>query len=160
MILVCALMPVGGAIISSPGLAQGCVDYGEYMHWVGGAPIPFPSISFAVAVEDGYAYVAAQDSGLLIFDVSDPSAPVLAASVDTPGLAMGVAVAASRAYVADDAAGLQVIDVSSPTSPSLMGVVNTPGRAWDVAISGSHAYVADRLGGLQVVDLSSLAIVG
>ena len=67
-----------------------------------------------MAVSGGYAYVAADNAGLRVIDVSTPAVPVEVGSVSTPGFALGVAVSGDYAYVAARGAGLRVIDVSAP----------------------------------------------
>ena len=62
-----------------------------------------------VAVSGTVAYVANDESGIQIIDVSNPSAPVLLSVFDTSGEAWGVSVSDSLAYVADRGGGLKVI---------------------------------------------------
>jgi hypothetical protein len=62
-----------------------------------------------VTVAGNYAYVADDDSGLRIVDVSNPAAPSEAGFYDTPGYAWGVAVAGNTAYVADSDGGLVIL---------------------------------------------------
>ncbi len=87
--------------------AQGCVDYADYIHWVGS--VDTPDRAYGVVVAGSYAYVADYYSGLQVIDISDPTSPWIVGSVDTPGSAYGVAVAGSYAYVADCYSGLQVL---------------------------------------------------
>ena len=54
-----------------------------------------------VAVSGNYAYVADDESGLRVIDITNPSSPFEAGYYDTPGYASGVAVAGNYAYVAD-----------------------------------------------------------
>ena len=54
------------------------------------------------------AYVADDDAGLQIIDVSNPASPVRLGGYDTSGYAWGVAVAGNRIYVADYEKGLKV----------------------------------------------------
>jgi hypothetical protein len=81
-------------------------------------------------------------SGLDIYDVTIPSAPVRRASFRTPGGALGIALAGSRAYVADGSAGLQVLDLSDPGIPAIAGSYATASAAIDVAARGSLVYLA------------------
>ena len=127
-----------------------CIDYGSYLHWMGG--LDTLSDAQDVAISGSHAYVADWDAGLQVIDIADPASPQLVGGVDTPGYAYGVAISGSHAYVADGPpGGLQVIDITAPASPQLVGSVDTPGAACGVAISGSHAYVVDRGAGLQVL---------
>ena len=52
-----------------------------------------PGAVSGVAVAGDYAYVADQDSGLRIVDISNPATPSETGFCDTPGSAYGVAVA-------------------------------------------------------------------
>jgi hypothetical protein len=109
---------------------------------------------YDVFVKDNYAYCAS-GSGLLIFDVSNPSNPQLVGKLLLPDIAHGVYVSGNYAYVADFGAGLRVIDVSNPTNPREVGYFKTSGWAFDVYVSGNYAYVADRWAGLRVIDVSN-----
>ncbi len=113
-----------------------------------------PDYADDIVIEGDHAFVADEATGLLVFDISDPSAPSLAGSYDTAGIARSVEVAGDYAIVADDHAGIVAIDISDPSNPSLLGTYNTPGFAYDVAISGDMAFVADDTEGLQIIDIS------
>jgi hypothetical protein len=113
-----------------------------------------PDNAQRVRVDGDHAFVADYTSGLLVIDISDPTAPTLVGSYDTPGNAKDVFVAGDHAYVADDTYGLQVIDISDPTTPALAGSYDTPGNAWGVFVEGDYAYVGDYTFGLQVIDIS------
>jgi len=124
----------------------------EGYDWPGWCPCGH---AYDVAFSDGYAYVAqeswAEGFGLRVIDVSDPTAPVQVALVETPGEALGVAVSDGYAYVADGGSGLRVFDVSAPSAPIEVGSYDTPGTAWDVAVAGAYAYVADEEAGLEIL---------
>jgi hypothetical protein len=83
--------------------------------------------AMAVAVSGNYAYVANDESGLKVIDVSNPDSPRVVASYDTLGFAWGVTVSGNYAYEADSGAGLQIIDISDPTHPQYAGGYNTTG---------------------------------
>jgi hypothetical protein len=132
-----------------------CINYADYLHWVGSADTP--GTAYGVAVSGTYAYVA-DGSSLQVIDISDPQNPGVLGSVATPGNAWAVAVSGSYVYVADDDYGLQVVDISNPASPQIVGAADTPNFAYGVAVSGGHAYVADAASGLQVIDISNPTI--
>ena len=110
-----------------------------------------------VAVIGDYAYVVGYligvDSGMLVIDVSDPTAPVTVGFYDTIW-PMRVAVAGTHAYVADHETGLRIVDVSNPAEPVEVGSYDTLGPAAAVAVAGSYAYVADVGYGLRVINIS------
>ncbi len=138
----------GGLGVRSAG--ADCIDYGDYLHWVGGVETPVRALG--VAVVGTHAYVTLGSYGLRVIDITNPESPWIVGGVNTPGVAFGVAVSGAYAYVADYGSGLQVIDISSPASPQIVGSVDTPGAAFGVAVSGTHAYVADSTG-LQVIEV-------
>jgi len=90
-------------LVPSLAASQDCIDYEDYLHWVGG--VDTPTDAYGVAVAGNYAYVAAGEfGGLQVIDVTDPANPQLVGSVATPAVAWDVAVAGSYAYVADGCA--------------------------------------------------------
>jgi hypothetical protein len=113
-----------------------------------GKTTPLTGIVSGVALAGGYAYVATEDAGLWVVDVSSLAA---VGSYDTPGWAYGVAVAGGYAYVADGHAGLRVVNVSDPAHPTEVGFYDTPDVAFGVAVAAKDAYVANRSAGLLVL---------
>lgn len=106
----------------------------------------------AVSVSGEYAYIANRTIGVQVVNVSEPSNPILVASVETPD-ASGIDVFGDYAYLADGYIGLHVIDITNPESPTLVGAVDTPEDAIGVAAKGNYAYVADGSSGLQIAPL-------
>jgi hypothetical protein len=96
-----------------------------------------------VALAGNYAYVADYESGLRIFDASNPTAPVEVGFYDTSGFAEAVTVVGSYAYVADGFNGLRIINITNSAAPTEVGSINTFAYARDVAVVGSYAYVAN-----------------
>jgi hypothetical protein len=60
----------------------------------------------AVAIQNGYAFVAAEAAGLVVIDVTNPANPQPVGGYDTSGYAYDVAVSGNYAYVADYDGGL------------------------------------------------------
>jgi len=98
-----------------------------------------------VVVVGSLAYIATEESGLQIVDVSNPEDPeIVGYWIDNPGLAYGVAVSGDYAYVADYESGLRVINVADPEHPQEVGYYDTPGGALGIALSEDGLiYVAD-----------------
>jgi hypothetical protein len=111
----------------------------------------------SVQVVGDLAYLAIGAGGLVIFDISNPAAPVRLGGLDTSGFATGVQVVGNLAYVADNDAGLQILDVSNPAAPVRRGGFDTSGSAQGVQVVGNLAYVADGGSGLQILDVSNPA---
>ncbi|MEZ4734723.1 MAG: C13 family peptidase [Caldilineaceae bacterium] len=124
-----------------------------------GKTAPLPETVTGIFVNHQIAYVTASSAGLYLFDVSDPTMPLLIGYFDTPGHAYGISVAGQYAYVADGGSGLRVVDVSDPAAPTEIGALITPRDAQDVQVVGQIAYVTDSWSGsgLRVVDVSNPA---
>jgi hypothetical protein len=78
-----------------------------------------------------------QSSGVQVYDVSNPTAPIRVSTFRTVGRALRVVMRGAIAYVADGTQGLQLIDLSDPAHPSEIASFSTPGPARDVAVSDS-----------------------
>jgi len=139
-----------GMALSSTAHATDCIDYSEFIHWLGA--VDTPRESMGVTMEGHLAYVADSFS-LQIMDISNPHHPTIIGAVDTPGgFAQRVAVSGDYAYLAN--VRLDVIDVSNPSAPSIVASLDTPGAVYDVAVAGQYVYVADYASGFRVVDVS------
>ena len=85
---------------------------------------------FDVAVSDGYAYIAASDSGLVVLDVRDPESPEEVARLEIPGKAVHVLNAGDLAYIMGVSFtggstidsfrhSVYIVDISDPLAPEL-----------------------------------------
>lgn len=104
---------------------------------------------------DGLACGAYGATGFRVFDVSNPSAPVLRASRPSGGQAHDVDLSGNYAYLANGSSGLTVVDLSSPTAPVVVTSLALPGEAHGIEIDGARAYVTEWGEGLQVIDIST-----
>ena len=84
-----------------------------------------------VAVSDGYAYIAAADSGLVVLDVTTPESTEEVARLEIPGKAIRVLNAGDLAYVMGVSFtgvstvksfcySVHIVDVSNPLAPELI----------------------------------------
>ena len=112
-----------------------------------------------IQVVGSHAYVAAEDAGFVVADVSNPAHPVRLSSL--AAWPRGVHVVGNYAYLADDVADLLILDISNPANPVRVSDISTGGTANEVQVvgrlSGNVAYVADGNLGLQIVDVSDPA---
>jgi hypothetical protein len=112
-----------------------------------------PGCAVDIAVAGAHAYIANEDVGLVIIDVSTPF-PMVRGIENTPGRVLRVAVKEPLVFLADEVNGLRIVNASDPTAPFTLKVVPVPGAARDVAVSGDIVAVAAREGKLQLVDVS------
>lgn len=103
----------------------------------------------AVETARSYAYVADQNAGLRVVDLSDPDTLRIVGTADTPDRAMDVSIYGDLAFVADRYAGIRVIDVSDPFRPREIGFWDSDQEAVQVQFRDGHLYVGDRQNGLR-----------
>jgi hypothetical protein len=111
--------------------------------------------AFGIAVSGNYAFLANNDDGVRIYDISNPSAPVSIGHVNDGGRAFGVAVSSNYLYLANHEDGLRIYDVSTPSNPINIGHIYNGGQADGLALAGSLVFVANDSDGLRVYDAST-----
>jgi len=155
----------GYAFLASGAAGLSVVDVTNLAQPVLVAQLATPASANDVRVSGSVAYVA-QDSGLLLVDVTDPAHPARLGSLPLPGgrqvrLAVG---GAGLVYLADLTFGLRVVDATNPMQPVAVGALALPGTPRAVSLggtgqggygmAGSYAVVACGDGGVAVVDVS------
>jgi len=131
----------------------------------------FNTGSAIVRVQDGYAYLGAMESGVVILDVNEPDdiSFVSAFQPDTawPGIvsyppnARGMALKGDTLFLAYDAGGIRAIDVSDKSAPFEIGhyvnpqqPANTADAYNNLRLVGDLCFVATDFCGFEVVDIS------
>jgi hypothetical protein len=153
------------AFLASGGAGLSVVDVTNLAQPVLAVQLATPASANDVRIAGAVAYVA-DDGGLLLVDVTDPTHPVRLGSLRFPGgkqvrLAVG---GAGLVYLADWTFGLRVVDASNPMQPVQVGSLPLPGTPRAVSLggtglggfglAGSLAVVACGDGGVAVVDVS------
>lgn len=113
----------------------------------------------AVAVANGYAYVADDEMGLAVLDarVRILGAVKVVSAADTPGNAKGIAISGDHAYIADGKNGLVVMRIDGGNAPVPVGGLVLAGDSRAIEIRGSYAFIAAQDGGVHIVDISNPA---
>ncbi len=107
-----------------------------------------------------YAYVADQDQGLRVIDVSNPADLIEVSFYDPTDFAYDVDLfedsARGRlyAYLTLGSGGLRVLDVSHVAGPEGVGVYEALGTLQYVTVDAGRAYVADNSDNLWLLDVS------
>jgi LVIVD repeat len=122
-------------------------------------------VFWKVRIVGGRAYTIGDidvDTGLVVIDVSSPTAPKLLGSYISPtGRATDVQVAGARAYLTDRLGSLRVLNVNDPAHISQLGTYGNNFASFSaVQIVGSLAYIAEQeenAGDLEIVDVSNPA---
>lgn len=107
-----------------------------------------------IAVDGGYAYVAAGGDGVFIVDVSAGVPSIDGRITSLLTYVNAVAVDSDVLVIADMFGGILIYDVTTPTTPKLQSRYSTTGEAKDVVISGDNIFVADGSYGLLWLDIT------
>lgn len=119
-----------------------------------------PGEGVAASLQDlivmgSYCYAASFTAGLSVYDVSDPSAPLLVWNTPHGNRSLDVAaVDADTVVLADYTAGFTFFDVSTPTEPVNAGSTDT-GTTYGVEVVGTTLYLCDWTGGIKTYDISN-----
>lgn len=106
-----------------------------------------------IYILDSLMFVADQERGLRIANISDPSNPFEVGSYDS-SWTHGVFARANLAYTTESS-NLVIYDISNPEQPILLSKHTMPKpHGVDVIVKDEYAYVADGQGGLRIIDVS------
>lgn len=130
-----------------------------------------------IETDGNFAYLGAMGNGLMIFDISDKSNPVLQ-SVFKPSVyfpdnnpdpakfnARGMTIKNNIVYLCYDAGGLRIINVTDKQHPRETGhyanpVLNGKPRAYNnIVVDGATAYIAVGYCGLEVLNISDTSAI-
>lgn len=144
------------AVLSAVGSARAeCTNYAEPLYRTSG--VDTPGIAQDVAASGSYAFVADDQSGLEVVDLSDPSSPRIVGNLDTAGISFQVAASGNLVYLIHYGSGLRIIDVSDPAAPRQVGFLSGS-TYYGVAVEGTTVYLTiwtgDAQSGLRVIDAS------
>jgi hypothetical protein len=110
---------------------------------------------YGLCILGNYAYIAHDDLGIQIIDISDPQLPIVLGCADTPFDIHRVTVSGNYVYASGVGYGFSTIDVSNPTEPNLIGVNDSNDFIQDLLVYGNYLYVNDfSFGGLRIYDIS------
>jgi hypothetical protein len=112
-----------------------------------------------VAVQGNYAYIAANDNGLVVLDISNPAAPSYVGRYSSSVFKgyLKVSVSGDYACVMNMESDIEILDISNPSSISEVGKYTPRALANDFVLSGQYLYVAEGTNGLKIIDISNPA---
>lgn len=102
------------------------------------------------------AYIAAFP-GLLVYDLSDSTLPVLLGTNDRGQEMRAVQVAEGNAYIIANSGLVEIVDVRRPARPTLLGYVYAGTGPIDLASDGARLYALEQGGTLSVFDTNAVA---
>jgi hypothetical protein len=144
----------GRHLLVGQGTTLVVVDLGDPTTMALVGEIQVPGLVNHVVVDGPFAFVAADEAGLLVIDVSNPEQPRVACVVDPPWSADRISVSGGLAAVAEPG-GLRLLDISDPLRVQEVGWLATDRRVRDVSLSGSLAVIS--AGSIHLVDVNDPA---
>ena len=113
-----------------------------------------PANARGITVSESCAYIAADNAGLQVVDISDPSSPSILTAYDTSGNSHDIKISGDYAYMADYSGGLVVIDLMKPVNPTIVANSAATTGARDIKTFGNFAFIADDSSGLKIIDIT------
>lgn len=111
--------------------------------------IQMPGSVSELDVTGNYVFVAADDDGIRVIDVSNPDAPAEVAVFTAPNV-YDIDIQYNYAYfvAADWQGGFGILNISDPTNPFLESLYNPTGwfHPFDVTVEGTYAWLGDPAG--------------
>ncbi|MEA2070748.1 MAG: hypothetical protein U9O98_05595 [Asgard group archaeon] len=99
-------------------------------------------------------FLADQEKGLQIINISNPNRPQLIANYQKNHAAIyDIQIRDNIAYLAHYTEGLVLLNISDLTAPEEISYFNDGGKTWRLFIKDSYAFVADREQGLEIIDI-------
>jgi hypothetical protein len=132
----------GRHLLVGQGTTLVVVDLGDPTTMTPVGEIQVPGLVNHVVVDGPFAFVAADEAGVLVVDVSDPEAPALIDVVNTPGRALRIAVSEGLVALADEHGGLRLLDVSDPLRVEERGSLIADRPVRDVSLAGNTAAIS------------------
>ncbi|MFX1536529.1 MAG: LVIVD repeat-containing protein [Promethearchaeota archaeon] len=101
--------------------------------------------TFETQVIGDIAYVIDMNAGFKIYNVSDPSNPILIGQFYDGGIPHEFFIDGNLAYIADHHDGLEILNISDPSSPAKLGQITDTGDGEmdGVFVADNRAYVAE-----------------
>lgn len=142
------------------------LDLRTFPHIVAQSSLALESGVADIAVTGGMAYIALDNTKIVIAAIGNPQHPVLLGtfSIGSSGVIDDVEVVGTLLYVGSVQHGLQIFDVGNPAVPLFKGryavPIGGPAAGRDLVLLGSVAYAVSKSGGapgVHVIDVSNPA---
>lgn len=111
---------------------------------------------FELVTDGRYLYELAKGE-LLIYSLSDPSAPELTGRLDGIGNAREIAFCGNGTLaISARESGAYFVDVSNPSKPEILSHISAQGLPTGIAVEGNYCFVCCRRFGVEIYDISDI----
>jgi hypothetical protein len=115
-----------------------------------------PGFSTDIDLKDNFLYLANDEDGFRVLDISNPARPEPAGEFTPALLPRSVKVVGNHAYITDYD-GVEIIDVSDPSAMTTVGKYDSvSGSPVAIFVTNGKAYTADETNGLHIIDVSDV----
>lgn len=117
-----------------------------------------PGTAEDIYVEGDYAYVAIEDSGFCILNITDINNLFIVSVTGVNTNVYGIFYNDFQVYLATADSGMIIYDVSDPQIPGRLGKCDSFHTSWvtqSVYVQGNYAYVAASYDGFSIIDISN-----
>lgn len=108
----------------------------------------------SVAIKDGYAYVSDSTNdgagGLLVLDVTNPTAPAYVSRLDTGAGTIDVRLVGSYALLGEYKNKLIVAGISDPAHPQVVADLAITSSGFQTVVEGGLIYLANSTSGIRI----------
>lgn len=106
-------------------------------------------------------FVADSVDGLIVFDVTTASNPIIKSKIQTNGTPKGITIEGTFAYVAQGESGIEIFDISNPSAIRLIGGYNTNGTAYEIELNttAKELFVADGENGIVKLSIANPSLI-
>lgn len=116
-----------------------------------------PGSTLDIVLQDNYAFIASDEYGLTIVDISDPASPFETGRFDDGMMSVfGVDVSGDFAYLSSPSYGIIIVDISHKYNPFEVGRYEIY-ESYTIKVKSSIAYVTGYFMGMHMIDVSAPA---
>ena len=143
------------SLVLAAAAAQYCEDYTAYLRHLANSDTGGGARD--VVVSGNLAYVADRQSGLRIYDITEPALPEFIGGLATVGAANNVVTDGVTAWVTSIQGTLYAVDVTNSSEPQILGTLELPDTPRDLTLWKGYLLVAASSATLRVVDITDPA---
>lgn len=109
-----------------------------------------------ITIEGDFLYGIVHLDGFLIFDLTDPTSPILRSFSPAPAPAapVDITVQSGIVYLSSRSAGLLIWDASDPDAPTLLSTIDPGHEVWNAAVDGGRIYMVGDVEQVTEFDVS------
>ncbi|MHA1270169.1 MAG: hypothetical protein ACTSPY_10320 [Candidatus Helarchaeota archaeon] len=123
---------------------------------IGNWPINHPLGNYIdIFIENNLAFIAAQQGGLLIFNISNPDNITFIGNFELFDRILSVDIKNNYAYIGSESVGLIILDISNLSAPINISQFYTNGTSHAVRIFNNTAFICDGSAGIVLVNISN-----